>query len=337
MATIREVAKRAGVAPITVSRVLNNSGYFRPEIKERVESAVAELHYVPNQLARSLRFNRTNTLALILSDVTNPFWTTVARGVEDAASEQGFTVMLCNSDESEEKQEQYLAMLLRKRVDGILLVPARSTPEPVERIQKQGVQVVVLDRAVPGARVDIVRCASAEGSYQLIRHLLGLSHRQIAVLAGPADVSVTHERLAGYRRAFNEANLTVDESLIIFGEFIVESGIQMARQAMQLSPRPTALFGMNNFISIGALKALQEMKLRCPQDVSVVSFDDLPNSLVVEPFLTVVAQPAYEIGQCATQLLLQRVASPNHTPIQDIVLPTQFIPRQSTQPLTINH
>lgn len=337
MTTIREVAKRAGVAPITVSRVLNNSGYFRPEIKERVDAAAAELCYVPNQLARSLRFNRTNTLALLLSDVTNPFWTTVARGVEDAASEQGFTVMFCSTDENEEKQEQYLSMVLRKRVDGILFVPARSTPEPVQRIQKQGVQVVVLDRTVPGAEVDIVRCASAEGSYQLIHHLIELGHQRIAVLAGPATVSVSHERLAGYQRAFAEANLPIDESLIAHGEFTVESGIQLTRQAMQRSPAPTALFGMNNFIAIGALKALHELRLRCPQDVSVVSFDDLPNALVVEPFLTVAAQPAYEIGQCATRLLLQRIAQPNHTPVREVVFPTEFIIRQSCQPFPIPH
>lgn len=333
MSTIREVAKRAGVAPITVSRVLNNSGYFRPEIKERVESAAAELHYVPNQLARSLRFNRTNTLALILSDVTNPFWTTVARGVEDAASEHGYTVMLCNTDENDEKQEQYLSVLLSKRVDGILLVPARSTPKAVQRIQKQRVQVVVLDRTVPDVEVDIVRCASADGSYQLTHHLLELGHRRIAILSGPDSVSVSHERLAGYKRAFYEANLPIDESLIIHGEFTVERGIHMAQQAMQLNPAPTALIGMNNFISIGALKALQNMNLRCPQDISVASFDDLPNSMMVEPFFTVVAQPAYEIGRTATQLLLNRIANPHDTPVQSILLPTEFIIRQSTQPL----
>lgn len=337
MSTIREVAKLAGVAPITVSRVLNNSGYFRPEIQARVEAAAAELHYVPNQLARSLRFNRTQTLALVLSDVTNPFWTTVARGVEDAASEQNFTVILCNTDESDEKQEQYLSVLLRKRVDGILLVPTSSTPEPVQKIQKQGVKVVVLDRTIPGADVDMVRCASTEGSYQLTRHLIELGHRRIAALAGPANVSVSHERLAGFRHAFAEAKLPVDESLIFHGEFTVESGIQMATMAMQQSTAPTAIYGMNNFIAIGALKTLQRMNLRCPQDVSVVSFDDLPSAMVVDPFLTVVAQPAYEIGRQATQLLLQRIANPTHTPVREVLLPTQFIIRQSTRSLTIHH
>ena len=330
MSTIREVAKRAGVAPITVSRVLNVPAIFGRD-QRNAESAAAELHYVPNQLARSLRFNRTNILALILSDVTNPFGQTLPHA-EDAASEHGYTVMLCNTDENDEKQEQYLSVLLSKRVDGILLVPARSTPEAVQRIQKQRVQVVVLDRTVPDVEVDIVRCASADGSYQLTHHLLELGHRRIAILSGPDSVSVSHERLAGYKRAFHEANLPIDESLIIYGEFTVERGIHMAQQAMLLNPAPTALIGMNNFISIGA-QSPQNMNLRCPQDILVASFDDLPNSMMVEPFFTVVAQPAYEIGRTATQLLLNRIANPHDTPVQSILLPTEFIIRQSTQPL----
>ncbi len=331
MATIRDVAQRAGVAPITVSRVLNNSGYFRPEIKARVEAAAGELHYVPNQLARSLRSNRTHMLALIVSDVTNPFWTTVARGVEDAASEQGYTVILGNTDENEEKQAAYLSVLLRKRVDGVLLVPARSTSEPVKMIQKQGVQVVVLDRAVPGAEVDIVRCSSLDGSHKLIGHLLGQGHRRIAVLAGPKTVSVSHERLAGYKRAFAEARVSTDDALIFHGEFTIESGQQMMNRVIESGVQPSAIFAMNNFIAIGVLKALHKLSLRVPEDISLVSFDDLPTSLVVDPFLTVVAQPAYEIGQRATQLLLQRIADPDGLLFQEVILPTELIIRRSSQ------
>ena len=189
MPNIRDVAKLAGVAPITVSRVVNNSGYVSDETRERVEAAIAELQYVPNSLARSLRFKQTKTIALVLTDITNPFWTTVARGVEDVASQQGFNVILCNTDESETKQAEYLNVLLQKQVDGVLLVPARSSPEPVELIQKQGTAVVVLDRQVPSARVDVVRSDSETGSYRLVQLLLKLGHRRIAILSGPRDVS----------------------------------------------------------------------------------------------------------------------------------------------------
>ena len=168
MPTIRDVAKRAGVAPITVSRVINNSGYVSAKTRARVEAAVKELGYVPNRLARSLRLKRTHTLALVVTDITNPFWTTVVRGVEDAANKAGFTVILCNTDESEAKQDAYLQVLLQKQVDGILFVPASSAAEPVKRVQKQGVPIVVLDRQVPDAQVDVVRGDSEGGAYLLV-------------------------------------------------------------------------------------------------------------------------------------------------------------------------
>ena len=192
-----------------MSRVINHSGYSSQDTRERVEAAIAELEYVPNRLARSLRSKRTNTLALILTDITNPFFTTVARGVEDTASDAGFTVVFCNTDESETEEQKYLQVVLQQQVDGILLVPARSTPESVEMIQKQGTPVVVLDRKMPpDTEVDVVRCENVEGAYQLVKLLIGLGHRQIAVLSGPKIVSTAEDRVVGYQQAMSEAGLT---------------------------------------------------------------------------------------------------------------------------------
>jgi LacI family transcriptional regulator len=167
---------------------------------------------VPNSLARSLRFNQTHTIALVLTDITNPFWTTVARGVEDAASAQGFTMFLCNTDESEAKQTRYLNVLLERRVDGILLVPALSRPDPIELIQQQGAAVVVLDRRVPHPAVDVVRGDSEAGAYQLTRLMLSQGHRRIALLTGPREVSTTDDRVLGYSRALAEAGLPIARS-----------------------------------------------------------------------------------------------------------------------------
>jgi LacI family transcriptional regulator len=188
MPTIRDVAKRAGVATMTVSRVINNSGYVSEATRDKVEAAVEELGYVPNMLGPSLRFNQTNTLALLVTDITNPFWTTIARGAEDAAHSKGYSVILCNSDESPEKQEQYLAMLLKRQIDGILLAPACSAAEPVELIKKQGVPVVVLDRSVPVSDVDIIRGDSFGGALQMTKYLLDLGHQQFPhpLIAWPA-------------------------------------------------------------------------------------------------------------------------------------------------------
>lgn len=330
MPTIHDVAKRAGVAPITVSRVINNSGYFSDETRERVLKAVAELGYVPNLVARSLRSKRTNTLALILTDITNPFFTTLARGVEDAASDAGFTVIFCNTDESEAEEARYLQVLLQKQVDGFLLVPAQSKAGAVETIRQHGEPVVVLDRRIPTNNVDIVRCDSEGGAYELTRLLVSLGHRQIAALSGPHGVSTAEDRVAGYRRALQETEIPVDEKMIFFGEFSQQGGYESTHQALSLYPRPTALFAANNFIAIGAMKALQDADLKVPKDISLVGFDDLPPAMISSPFFTVVSQPAYEMGRQATHLLLERLSGKSTENYKEIVFPAQMIVRRSS-------
>lgn len=330
MTTIRDVAERADVAPITVSRVINDSGYVSQETRERVEAAIAELGYMPNMLARSLRSKRTNTLALVVTDITNPFWTTVARGVEDAASEAGYNVIFCNTDESPDEQDKYLRLLLQKRVDGVLLVPARSTAEPVELIHEQDTAVVVLDRRIPDTQADVVRCDSEAGAYGLTRLLVDLGHRRIAVLSGPRGVSTAEDRVAGYSRALAAAGLDPSAEFIRHGRFTQTSGYEMTEQTLAAAPRPTALFAANNFIAIGAIRALRDAGLDVPGDVALVAFDDLPSALVVDPFLTVAAQPAYEMGQRATELVLDRLVGDAPQAHQEIILPTEIIVRESS-------
>ncbi len=330
MATIRDVAKKAGVAPMTVSRVLNNSGYVSPETRRRVEAAAAELNYVPNMLARSFRSKRTDTLALIITDITNPFWTTVARGVEDEANQQGYTVIFCNTDESEKKQDQYLSMLVSRRVDGVLLTPAGSSTGPVEMLQQQSVEVVVLDRRIPGAKVDVVRSASTTGARILTTYLIDRGHRRIAILSGPEAVTSANERVEGYTQALTEAGLDIDPALILRGAFTIDAGKTMAQDSLRLDPLPTALFAANNFIAAGALQALRSADIKVPADISVVSFDDLSTSFLTEPFLTVMAQQAYELGKIATQRLLKRIEDPDMEPAE-FVLSTDLIVRQSVR------
>jgi LacI family transcriptional regulator len=332
MPTIQDVARKAGVAPITVSRAINNSGYVSDETRQKVEAAVAELNYVPNIIARSLRLKQTHTLALVLTDITNPFWTTVARSVEDVSNEAGFNVFLCNTDESETKQDDYLRALIQKQVDGVLLVPARTSAELISWVQSQGTPVVVVDRRVSHDQVDVVRCDAEGGAYHVVRHLLSLGHRRIAVLSGPQEVSTATDRVAGYRRAMAEAGIEVKPDWICHGKFTQGSGYEMARQALCSEQRPTALFGVNNFIALGALRALREAGVRVPEDVSLVAFDDFASEFVVEPFLTVVDQPAREMGRQATELLLARLAGSGPDPYQEVVLPTRVIVRRSSAP-----
>ena len=318
---------------MTVSRVINNVGYTSQGTRKRVEQAIAELDYVPNALARSLRFKQTKTIGLILTDITNSFFTTIARGVEDAASDQGFSVMFCNTDESQSKEAEYINVLIQKQVDGIILVPARSSAESVILLQDRGMPVVVLDRRLPNAQVDVVRCDSVLAAYQLTQHLIELGHKRIALLTGPHDVSTAVDRVEGYRHAFAEGGITEDEGLIFHGPFTQQAGYQMAMQALALAPRPTALLAGNNFIAIGSLQALRETKLRMPDDISLVMFDELAISVVLEPFLTVIDQPAYEMGRQATEVLLARLTGKNDGEARELLLPVRMIIRSSSGPV----
>ena len=330
MTTIRDVAKHAGVAPITVSRVLNSSGYVSPETRVRVEAATAELNYVPNMLAHSLRSKSTQTIALIMADITNPFWTSVARGVEDEASKQGFIVIFCNTDENEAKEEQYVSMLLRRRVDGVLLVPTSNSGAAVKQLQSQGVEVVILDRRVEDTVVDLVRGDSLGGAYGLVHHLTTLGHKRIGILNGAEKISVSVQRLNGYLQALTDAGIEPDDSLILYGKFTVESGYTMMHQILTQRPRPTAVFTANNFIAIGALRALSESGLKVPEEISMVSFDDLPFTYTQDPLITVAAQPTYYLGTIATQRLLRRITSDDEQPVEEIVVPVELIIRSST-------
>lgn len=323
MATIRDVAKEAGVAPITVSRVINNTSYVSEKTRAQVEAAIEELGYVPNMLGPSLRFKRTMTIALVITDIANPFWPTVARGVEDVAQANGYSTILCNTDESEEKQEQYLQMLLQRRIDGILLAPVANDPAIVQRIQKQGIPVVVLDRHVDGVKVDIVRGDSETGAYELTNHLLSLGHRNIAILTGPHETPTAVDRVDGFCRAFDEAGITYSDSQIIWGKFSQESGYEMARSALNSPTPPTALFTANNFVAVGAFSYLREAGLTVPDDISMVTFDAVPNSFMTESYPTVVQQPAREMGQEAANLLIKRIAEAGDD-YQEIVLPIQM-------------
>jgi len=330
MSDIRDVAKRAGVAPITVSRCINNSGYCSPETRMRVEAAITELGFVPNRLASGLRSKRSNTLALVLTDITNPFFTTIARGVEDMASDTGYTVIFCNTDESVSKEKMYVQMILEKRVDGIILVPALSGLDSVTLIKKQGIPIVVLDRRIPDLKTDVVRCDSEGGAYNLTRLLLSLGHREIAILNGPSGVSTSEDRLTGYRRALTEAGIATNTNREYYGAFTQESGYELTHKALANAQKPTALFATNNFIAFGVLKALQEIGLRVPEDIAVVGFDDLPSSLVTFPFLTVAAQPAYEMGKRAIEILLNKLEGGAADQYQEVVLPAEIVIRQSS-------
>jgi LacI family transcriptional regulator len=288
---------------------------------------------VPNAVARQLRSKRTRTIALVVSDITNPFFTSIARGVEDAAAGREYAVIVVNTDESQAKEIAYLRVLMARQVDGVLLVPAGNSAEPFRLLRSQKIPVVVVDRRVVVRRVDEVRCDSEAGAYSLVDHLIGLGHRRIAVITGSRAIATSVDRVAGYERALNEAGIPLDPALIRYDRFSLAGGSRRMAELLAISPRPTAVFATNNFIAYGALRALLEAGVRVPREMSLVTFDDLPEGWHEDPYLTALAQPAYEIGRRAAELLLERLAGVAQPKRQVIILPGELIIRRSSGPV----
>lgn len=329
MPNIRDVARRAGVSTVTVSRVINNSGAVSDDTREKVQQVIEELGYVPNLLARGLRSKRTDTLALVITDITNPFWTTVARGVEDKAIEDGFSVILCNTDEDPEKQGSYIDILISKRVDGVVIAPVNRDVSALSSFSRHGIPYVVIDARIEGIDTDLVMGDSVGGAYGLVSHLAGLGHRRIAIIAGPEQAPTAEDRLTGYLQALEEWDIPVEDELIKHGSFDQDSGYDLTLELLQLSQRPTALFAGNNVMGLGALIALQEHGIRVPEDMALVAFDELPLLAVLHPFLTVADQQPYKMGIIATELLLERLTGKRQEP-REIMLEAKLILRESS-------
>jgi LacI family transcriptional regulator len=328
MPTIRDVAKRAHVAPITVSRVINQSGYVSEDKRARVMEAISELKYIPSALPESFRSKKTNTIGLIVPDVTNPFFNMVARGVEDTCNEHQLSVILCNSDEKHEKIKQYALALLKRQVDGFLIVPTSQDADILHTIERQDVPAILIDRVVPHVTIDTVRSASEDGAYMLMQYLINLGHARIAFLCSSLSLSTSHERLAGYARALAEAGLPMHQELLRFGDPTEEDGYHMTREVM-LDPlaKPTAIFAGNNLLSVGAIKMLEELQLRIPEDISVVAFDE--QLMYPTPFLTVAVQQPYLLGVQAAELLIEQMSGKAAAGTRDVVLPVRLVVRES--------
>jgi LacI family transcriptional regulator, galactose operon repressor len=314
---------------MTVSRVVNGSGPVSPKLRARVEKALKETGYVPNTVARNLRTKRTDTLGLVMPDITNPFFTHVVRGMEVTAREAGVSLLLTNTDQRPDEEQRMVSMLLQRQVDGLLAIPAGTCADTARRCREAGVPLVIVDRRpeIPG--MDVVRADAEGGAYLLGQLLADLGHRHTAVLTGPAYVPTAVDRAAGFAKAMEDAGLPAP--IVHYEDFSLEAGHDLTLQVMAESPRPTAIFAANNFLAIGTQHALDELGLRIPDDVALVGLDDLPAEMVTFPFLTVAAQPAEEMGRCAVQLLLKRIADPEGAP-EEVLLPTELIVRSSSGP-----
>jgi LacI family transcriptional regulator len=333
MTTIRQVADKAGVSVTTVSHVINNTRFVSDVLRERVQRAMTELNYRPNALARSLRLGQTHTLGLILPDSANPFFAEIGHAIEAAAFERGYSVILCNTENDPAKELLYTNVLENRQVDGMIFVAAGGNHEALSSIVRNGLPLVVVDRDLGSPGVDAVTTNNYQGGLLATRHLIELGHTIIGCITGPSDLTPSAERVTGYSDALKEADLEVKGTLFVRGDFHVPSGLTAATHLLQQDPRPTALFVCNDLMAIGALHAAAQLGLRVPDDVAIVGFDDIELASYTIPPLTTVCQPKQEIGHTAIQLILDRMASPAHSPRHEILRPQLMIRASSTRSL----
>jgi LacI family transcriptional regulator len=334
--TMEDIGRRAGVSASTVSRVINQSVAVYPATEERVRAAIEELGYRPNLLARSFRRRVTHTIGLLVPDNSNPFFAEVARMIEDAGFREGYSVILCNSDLSMDKQTAYLDVLLAKRVDGLILVStglisSGGGPDPIQRVLEANVPCVAVDRDLGDLPVDQVLVDNERGGYLAGRHLVELGHERIACIVGPSDVTPSAGRFAGFEEALAEASPKLEPVTNIMSNGRYDGGEAAVRELLSLGVSFSALFVFNDLVAIGAHGALRRAGIRVPEDVSIVSFDDVALASAVYPPLTTVAQPIAEIADLSVRLLINRIAE-KEAPHARVVLPTTLVERESSGP-----
>jgi len=327
MVTMRKIAKRAGVSIGTVSHVVNGTARVREPLRRRVEVAIEQLGYQPSVLARSLRRNQSPMLGVIIPDITNPFFPAVVRGIEDVAYAHSTQIVLCNADNDRLKERAYLDQLHSIRVTGMIVIPSADSEfaDFAARL-RENVPLVCLDRPLAEWTGDYIGVDNEAGAYVGTQYLVRLGHRRLAMISGPLSIRNAQERLAGFRRALAEASLS--ELAVEQAGFDRPSGLEAARRLVQLTPGPSAIFAANDLLAVGALAALREKGLRCPDDVAVVGFDDLELAAFTDPPLTTVAQPGYTMGRCAAEALFQRLQHPE-TAAQRVILDTELKIRRS--------
>lgn len=328
-AKIGDVAQRAGVSPATVSRVLNGSGSVSAERAAKVREAAAELGYTPSGPARALRQQRTRVWAAIVADVQNPFFTSIVRGMEDVALQEGHRLVLGNSDEDLGKEAAYLDIAVAEQMAGVVIAVASAKDSRLDVLLDRGIPVVAVDRRPQrhDDAVDSVVVDNELGARQATEHLLAAGATRIACITGPVRVSTASERLAGHQGALRATGVRPDADLVRRADFKEDGGYAATRTLLAAKRRPDALFVANNLMTLGALRAVQEAGLRVPEDLLLVGWDDAPWTTLIRPQLTVVAQPTQEIGRQAARLLA--TASPE-LPARHVVLPPQLLVRASS-------
>lgn len=324
MAQIKDVALHAGVSVATVSRVLAGQTAVTDATRQRVLDAVKALDYRPDLAARRLRSRRNDTIGLIVADIRNPFFTEVSRAVEDVAYQNRMRVILCNADENPDKEALYLDLMRDENVSGVILSPTLSTLARLP-LRDYPFPLVLVDRCNPDTVADAVVLDNSDAAYRLTTHLIEQGHRRIVFIYG-ATSATGHQRLDGYRDAMARHGLDSEAHAV---PATADDACQATRQRLTVQPAPDTFIGSNGLILLGITEALREAQLRFPEQIALAGFDNLPWTRLVEPGITVIAQPIYDIGQAAIELLLQRIANPGQS-IRRVVLRGELLARGSS-------
>ncbi|WP_199041162.1 LacI family DNA-binding transcriptional regulator [Glycomyces salinus] len=326
MARIKDVAARAGVSVATVSRVINDNPRVSGENRARVVEAMTQLRYVPNAVARSLRTDATKTIGLIIGDILNPFFTALARSVEQAAREAGYTVVIGNANERAEEQDHYVRTFAEQQVDAFLICPTAEVTPSITELAVDGRPLAFLDRTLPGLAVPTVRVDGARAIDGLVAHLARLGHRRIGYISGPDSLSSGRDRTEAFLAAMRRHGMEIRPEYVETGDFQAESGRASTVRLLSLPEPPQVIFAGDNLMALGALDEIRGRDLRLGRDVGLASYDDVPWFVHVDPPITAIAQPTEELGHRAVAVLLDLLdgREPEST-----TLHAQFIPRKS--------
>jgi LacI family transcriptional regulator len=326
--TIMDVAQEAGVSYATVSRVVNNKGYIKPETRERVMRAVTRLGYVVNQQARSLASGRSQVVGLLVPGLETAYIGEIIRGIDEELAGASYDLMLYTAHRRRTRESAYVATLTQGMADGLLLVLPRDPGAYLETLRRRGFPYVLIDHQGIDDAGPAVGATNRQGGYDATRHLIELGHRRIGFITGSLDLGCSNDRLAGYHAALSEFGLSADPQLVREGDFTQPTGFRAARELLTLSVPPSAIFASNDLMAFGVMEATRVRGLRIPEDISIIGFDDIPQALHVHPPLTTVRQPLEQMGRLASRMLLRQIDDRRQL-AERMDLPTELIVRES--------
>ena len=327
--TIRDIAKMAKVSHTTVSRVLTGESRVREETRNRILKLVKTLEYRPDARARAFASKRSHLLGLLVSDISNPFYAELSRGIEDMALKQGYNVIFCSTDGKAGKTKAYANLMIDAGVDGLIFASVRLHEPVAEKLIHEGFPVVFINRKLKGSHYNYVVCDNIAGAYKITEHLINVGYKKIAIITGSSNLSTGIERLKGYQKALKDYNIDFNPTYVIQGPFIKKTGYEGAIKLLTVKDRPRAILSGNDYMAIGVIDAVEELGMNIPEDVAVAGFDDTDFASCLRTKLTTVSQRKYEMGNLGVQILIDYIERKEKNYIHQVILEPTLVIRES--------